>query len=177
MRRPSSASACGLTAGLLAFVNVSLPVRDRPAGDTRPASAGMAPVTSVKMERAVPLRELVGSYVLIQHKSDALPAVVHTDSTYTEQIIAGSIDIQRNAQFKLRYTTRTIMRRTGEVEDAPVELTGRVASTRTGLQLTVIADNGEPSEEPWSLNATFVRRALVVNFDDGDVEALRFRKR
>lgn len=179
MRRLAFFNTRGLLLGLMPLAIPQSALHNSVASVAQVALATPAPGgADAHAARSIPVRRLVGSYVLTQHKSDPLPALVHTDSLSTELLIGGTIEIQQNSQFTLRYTTRTTMRGTGQVEDAPVELTGRVSPTPAGLRLTIMSDNGEPSEEPWSVNATVTKRLqLVVTFDDGDLETLSFRKR
>ncbi len=178
MRCLMLSNTSGLILGLLPLTIASSHAHKPFAGRLQDTGVASAPLGAAEHEQRLPIRQLIGQYILTQHKSDPLPAPLHSDSTYTEILIGGTLDIQRNAQFRLRYTTRTTARSTGQAEDAPVELTGRVSPTPSGLRLTVTADNGEPSEEPWSVNATLTKRLqLVVTFDDGDLETLSFRKR
>ncbi len=178
MRRLAFCNTRGLLFGLMPLAIPQSALHNSVASVAQVAFATPAARGADAHARSIPVRRLVGSYVLTQHKSDPLPALVHDDSVSTELLVGGTIEIHQNSQFKLRYTTRTTMRSTGQVEDAPVELTGRVSPTPAGLRLTVMSDNGEPSEEPWSVNATLTRRLqLVVTFDDGDLETLSFRKR
>ena len=69
------------------------------------------------------------------------------------------------------------MHSTAAVTDEPTELIGRITSSRSGIRLIVTAENGEPGEDAWSVPAVVAGGALTVTFEDGNIEAMTFRRR
>lgn len=168
-----------LTAAALSVLapTVRLPLADAWQPTARRTVIAAPRIGPAATAPVVPLRRLVGRYLLVKHKADPVPALVFADSAYREVLLAGTLDIRPDGTFSLRYTTRTTMRTTDEIIETPVELIGRVSSTRAGIRLTVTADSGEPAEEPWSVNATVVRGVMTVTFEDGNIEVMGFRRR
>jgi hypothetical protein len=153
------------------------------ASISQPRAAGVAGVavrtTGTRPVAVVPLRRLIGRYTIVRHNAAAVPSLLFSDTVSSEVLVNGTLEIKRDGAFKMVYTIRTRLLGDATVSDDRTELTGRITSTSSGITLNVTSNTGEALEEAWPLTAasTAAGRMLTVTFEDGNLEAVLFRRR
>jgi hypothetical protein len=119
---------------------------------------------------------------LIQFRAGAAriaAAYGDSDTVSSEVLVSGVLDVRRDGAFTLRYVVRMRSLVDDTMIEDTTELSGKVSSTSAGLRLNVTANTGETLEEAWVLSAAAAAagRTITVTFEDGNLEAVQFRRR